>query len=442
MKNKDKKFLHKILWGIVGLSALALTISIYLYCKHQGICQSSFACVLGADGVDGCQVLGESDYSRIFGVPIAWFGVLYYTLLFSLSVWVVSGLFWLKKLAEEKALQLLTVLMVIIEIGIVLDIILAAINFFVLPVICLLCIYTYVCQLFLLLFMIILYKRFAKKMKINVALCTVWWPALLVSIAFAIFVAFIWLPADKSVAKTIEKKNDTIDLIEKQEVDQYIRELNAFLPVNFSTKNLKTALSQKNDGKKNQAKVQIVDFSDFLCSYCYRFTFVVDFLRERWPGRIQNINRFFPLDGQCNGQVQRKGDGASCYGAMTAYCVAENYPQKYDEYFAKLFALQRQRLRISKPVVRTLLTNLKIDFEKVDVCTASDFANKLLRRDLIDAKKIGVTGTPTIVLNNRLMTSGVPDIRWLIAVVDALVIKQEGQAAIDDFYARHSLQPQ
>ena len=126
------------------LSLLALLISAFLVCKHSGACVSSFGCEI--DGVDGCAELGDSAHSNIripltrMSVPIAWFGFFYYALI----ALFFARLYFGGKKQTEPALGLLCGIVVF---GFIFDLFLAYRNFFTLLTPCLLCAYTYICQL-------------------------------------------------------------------------------------------------------------------------------------------------------------------------------------------------------------------------------------------------------------------------------------------------------
>lgn len=72
-----------LIYLIIGLAVLGLADSIYLALKAAT--EAPLFCDLGA-GLDGCNQVAQSPYSRIYGIPLAYLGVLFYSLL------VASGL--------------------------------------------------------------------------------------------------------------------------------------------------------------------------------------------------------------------------------------------------------------------------------------------------------------------------------------------------------------
>lgn len=67
-----------IIYLIIILAVLGLGDSIYLAVKAAT--HSSLFCEIGA-GLDGCNTVAQSPYSRPFGIPLAYLGVVFYALL-------------------------------------------------------------------------------------------------------------------------------------------------------------------------------------------------------------------------------------------------------------------------------------------------------------------------------------------------------------------------
>ncbi|MES2225872.1 MAG: vitamin K epoxide reductase family protein [Patescibacteria group bacterium] len=70
-----------LLISILVLSFLGLADAIYL--AHSALTGSALAC--GITALDGCNVVAQSAYSRLFGIPLAVYGVVFYTFLLALS---------------------------------------------------------------------------------------------------------------------------------------------------------------------------------------------------------------------------------------------------------------------------------------------------------------------------------------------------------------------
>lgn len=67
---------------ILALSFLGIADSWYLY--QSAITDSALSCDLGS-GLDGCNIVAQSEYSRLFGIPLALYGVGFFALMFVLA---------------------------------------------------------------------------------------------------------------------------------------------------------------------------------------------------------------------------------------------------------------------------------------------------------------------------------------------------------------------
>lgn len=81
--------------ALIALSLIGLADSWYL--ASSAATQTPLVCDIGA-GLDGCNQVAESPYSRVFGIPLADFGLLFYgtALLASLLAWKVSSV-WTRR---------------------------------------------------------------------------------------------------------------------------------------------------------------------------------------------------------------------------------------------------------------------------------------------------------------------------------------------------------
>ena len=74
---------RKILFTLLlVLALLGLADSWYLF--ESAVTDTSLVCDIGTV-LDGCNIVAQSPYSRVFGIPLAFFGVVYYALLLVLA---------------------------------------------------------------------------------------------------------------------------------------------------------------------------------------------------------------------------------------------------------------------------------------------------------------------------------------------------------------------
>ncbi len=99
------------------------------YLTASALTDTALSCDLGAV-LDGCNIVAKSAYSKIFGIPLAAFGVLFYSFMF-----VMGGLLFVfrSKLLDQ-------VLYVVASIGAASSVVFIAIQFAFIKAICIYCI--------------------------------------------------------------------------------------------------------------------------------------------------------------------------------------------------------------------------------------------------------------------------------------------------------------
>jgi len=144
------------------------------------------------------------------------------------------------------------------------------------------------------------------------------------------------------------------------------------------------------------AKVLIVDFSDFQCPYCRQAFVALKPLIAKYnaqaPGTVRLVLKDYPLDSECNVNVQNGGPHpAACEAAAAVRLAkAKNREDAMEEW---LFANQ------------PAMTPESVRQAAKDVGQVTDFEAKyaptleLVKSDITFGKSLGVTATPTLFIN-------------------------------------------
>ena len=138
------------------------------------------------------------------------------------------------------------------------------------------------------------------------------------------------------------------------------------------------------------AKVTIVTFVDFECPYCQELALEIKALRERYPESMAIVFRHFPLSQHANAWT----------AARASECAADQ--GAFWEYHDALFAGQ-ELIGVRDWDDFAKDADLNLDFELFKQCVAKQDAIPSLSRDTLAAHKLGVTGTPTALVNNKLV---------------------------------------
>lgn len=118
---------RRLIYLIIACAGIGLADSLYL--AHQAANAAPLFCDLGA-GLDGCNQVAQSPYSRFFGIPLAYLGVLFYGLL---GVAAFAALY-------KHHRYLHTALLVVAGVGALFSLVFLYIQFFLIQALCIYCI--------------------------------------------------------------------------------------------------------------------------------------------------------------------------------------------------------------------------------------------------------------------------------------------------------------
>lgn len=148
-----------------------------------------------------------------------------------------------------------------------------------------------------------------------------------------------------------------------------------------------------------EAKVTIVEFSDFQCPFCGKFfqetlsQIDKDYIKT---GKVKLVFKDFPLD------IHEKAQKA----AEAARCVREqiNDPGYYRMH-DKMFTNQES---LSKENYKKWARELDVDGKKFDSCLDSGKFESVVKADLEYGQQLGVSGTPAFFINGKLVEGAQP----------------------------------
>jgi protein-disulfide isomerase len=139
-------------------------------------------------------------------------------------------------------------------------------------------------------------------------------------------------------------------------------------------------------GNKN-AKLTLVEFSEFQCPFCGRH------VRETYPqldkeyiqtGKVKYVFRDLPLES-----IHKNAFKA----AEASHCAGEQ--NKYWEMHDRLFANQQS---LEPAMLTAHAQAVGVDSKKFQACLDSGKYAAQIRKDIAEANKLGITGTPTTVI--------------------------------------------
>jgi protein-disulfide isomerase len=145
-------------------------------------------------------------------------------------------------------------------------------------------------------------------------------------------------------------------------------------------------------GPKN-AKVKIVEFSDFQCPFCSRVTPTLEQVQKEYGDQVSVSFKHLPL------AMHSKAPDAHA-AAQAAYLQG-----KFWEMHDLIFANQRE---MSREKYIEYAGQLNLDVEKFKKDIDSKAVKDQIDADTKEAASLGVTGTPSLFINGRFLSGAQP----------------------------------
>jgi len=141
------------------------------------------------------------------------------------------------------------------------------------------------------------------------------------------------------------------------------------------------------------ARVTVVEFSDFQCPFCSKAHDTVEQVMQTYPGKVRLVFRNFPLEFHKN----------AAKAAEAAMCANEQ--GKFWEYHDVLFKNQ-QTLEVAQ--LKDHAKEVGLDTTTFASCVDSGKYKKLVDEDMAAGQKVGVSGTPAFFINGVFLNGAQP----------------------------------
>jgi protein-disulfide isomerase len=157
------------------------------------------------------------------------------------------------------------------------------------------------------------------------------------------------------------------------------------------------------------ARITLVEFSDFQCPYCSKASLQIAEILKAYPNDVKLIFKQYPLDNHPQAMI-------SAQASLAAYNQGKFW-QLHDLMFAN-------RTKLSPGAIHFWAESLKIDMKKFDADLQSPTVKKQVLRDLEDGEKAGVEGTPTVYIDGQRY-NGDLDLAKIKPVIDGELKKKK-----------------
>lgn len=393
-----KAYIVLLLTSIAGLAVSILMTKMSYQMGAMGLDEKSFCHV--SDLLD-CDSAMASRYAKIGYFLNSEIGILYYFL-------VLAGVLYAWLAEDGRATLSYLFVSSIFAVGY--SVVMAYISLHKLGVLCLLCLTTYIANLILMVvFPLVLRVRYRDI------------PGML-----ARYVRSVFVSEEKMKPRLGTHLGATVVLVGLgfiffKGLNPKIHEAQAQVPQGvylkafYSQPKVEIDVSGHPFWGNKDAKVTIVEFSDFQCPFCRRAAFTLKPYLKEFRNDVRFVFFNFPLDAACNPAIDHSMHPVSCTAAKAVLCADRQ--GKFWELHDEAFENQK---RLSRSALLELGAKAGLNATALDKCLSSDEILEVLKRDVDEGNRLGVRGTPTVYVNGRLFPDW-PDSERLRMVIESAI---------------------
>ena len=155
-----------------------------------------------------------------------------------------------------------------------------------------------------------------------------------------------------------------------------------------------------------EAKITIVEFSDFQCPYCEQAYAIVKNLLKKYDGKIKLAYRDLPLQ-EVQSNIHGAGEASRCAGEQG----------KFWEYHDLLFENQDE---YGERAFKMFAEDLSLDAERFSACLESGKFKAEVQKDFQEGIRLGATGTPAFFINGIFVNGARPQMEFE-EIIDVLL---------------------
>lgn len=155
-------------------------------------------------------------------------------------------------------------------------------------------------------------------------------------------------------------------------------------------------------GSEN-ADLVITEFTDYMCFQCSKIHNYLRRLVNRYPEKIKIIHRHFPMDSKFNPIVKIPfHEGA---GMLALLAIQAEQEGKFWTINDELYRRARENNVID---VTAIAENIGLEPDKLIKSLRAPSTLQKLDRDIIDGLMLGISGTPSFIIDGKVYISRIP----------------------------------
>ena len=180
--------------------------------------------------------------------------------------------------------------------------------------------------------------------------------------------------------------------------DEFIQSLRATakIEINLPLPNvrIKTGIEGAPFKGSANAPITIIEFSDFHCPFCSKVQTTLNQVLTRYGDKVKLVYRHYPID-QLHPQAYRAAEAAAC----------ANEQGKFWAYHDKLYANGPDA---NPDKLRSLAQSVGLDVPTFVQCLSSGKYRQAIQKDIDEALRLGINGTPAFIVNGRWLSGAQP----------------------------------
>lgn len=146
------------------------------------------------------------------------------------------------------------------------------------------------------------------------------------------------------------------------------------------------------------AKITIVEYSDFQCPYCSRGYQTIQEVKKAYPGQIKFVFKHLPLDFH----------PLAMPAAKYFEAIARQDQAKAYKFHDMVFENQGELNAKKEAFLKETAKKVGVDMKKLQKDLADESLMERINKDIAEAQKFGISGTPGFIINGVSLKGAYP----------------------------------
>lgn len=154
------------------------------------------------------------------------------------------------------------------------------------------------------------------------------------------------------------------------------------------------------------AKVTLIEYSDFQCPYCYKFEASLKQALQKYPKDVRLIFRHYPLT-QIHEYAQKAAEASECVAKLGGNSA---FWKMHDKLFAITGVATDKNVSavLTDDVLLAAAADSGVDKKKVKTCLDNSEMKSVVEADYASGNDAGVQGTPSTFVNGNQVSGALP----------------------------------